>query len=188
MTNKITSLLLHLQHLPIVIAMLSKTRFKLKGLIFFGGRFIYHDSHDNTKYNRICSEQMDITMRRFAIKMGTIFVSFLFALIGPLHAYFVRGIKTTTTEIHIQFCEPNSNAEFMGNILFQSVIAVYGLLMYVGIEIMFSIFENVVTIAPRLVEKDLAETIQLYEEKSLSEAELNWEIKGIVTTAQDADG
>lgn len=76
----------------------------------------------------------------------------------------------------------------MGNILFQSVIAVYGLLMYVGIEIMFSIFENVVTIAPRLVEKDLAETIQLYEEKSLSEAELNWEIKRIVTTAQDADG
>lgn len=76
----------------------------------------------------------------------------------------------------------------MGNILFQSVIAVYGLLMYVGIEIMFSIFENVVTIAPRLVEKDLAETIQLYEEKSLSEAEHIWEIKEIVTTAQDADG
>ena len=164
-----------------------KARLKLKCLILYGGRYIYRDNRDNTEYNRICSKQMDNTMRSFIIKMGAITVSFLFAVIGPLRAYIVYGIKTTTTDTRIPFCEPKSNAEFVVNFFIQSILASHGFFMYVGLEVLLSLFENVVNIAPQLVKNDLVNTIRLYEEKSLSEMEFRWRLKKIVLTCQDTD-
>lgn len=167
--------------------MVSNARFKLQRLIDFGGQYIYRDSHENTEYNRICSKQMDITMRSFIIKMMTIFMSYLLAVVGPLHAYFVHDIKTTTLEARIPFCEPKSNTEFMVNFFIQTAIAGHGIFIYVGLEIFLSLFENVVSIAPQLIKTELVNTIQLYEDKSISEMELHWSIKRIVKLSQDAD-
>lgn len=137
-------------------------------------------------YNRICSRQMDLTMKRFSIKIGTIFMTYSLAIIGPIRAYLVYGIKTTTIEAHIPFCEPYSNAEFMANLLLQSVIATHGLLFIFGLENFLSIFENVVRIAPKLIAKnDLVQTIGLYEDKSISK--LYERIKEVVKSSIDTD-
>lgn len=45
-----------LQHYPMALAFTSKKRLKLQPLIDFGGRYIYHDSHEKTDYNSICSD------------------------------------------------------------------------------------------------------------------------------------
>lgn len=167
--------------------MVSKSRFSLQSLIDFGGRYIYHDSHKDTEYNRICSEQMDITMQSFLIKMGTIFISFLFAVVGPVHAYVFYGIKSTTTEVHIPYCEPKSLMEFELNFLLQSTIAGHGIFMYILMEMLFSLFENVVTIAPRLISHELVNVIQLAEDRALSVADVYLNMARIAKLSQDTD-
>lgn len=63
------------------LAFTSKKRLKLQPLIDFGGRYIYHDSHEKTDYNSICSDHMDGTMRQFLFKMATIAGAFSIASI-----------------------------------------------------------------------------------------------------------
>lgn len=130
---------------------------------------------------------MDITTRKYAIKIVAILCSFTLCMIGPAHAYFVSGIKTTTTEMRIPFCDPKSDAEFSINLLIQIVVGTTGIVGYIGMELFPSLFENVVTIAPLLVEHELTHTIQLYANKSISEWELRRKIGRIVELSQSAD-
>lgn len=167
--------------------MTSNTRFRLKSLFFFGGRYIYQDNHDKSEYNQICSKHIDKAIQEFFIKMGIIFVSYLFAVVGPVQAYVLYGTKTTTTEAHFPFLEPKSNEEFIANFLLQSTIAGHGILLYAGLEVMVSCIENVIGVIPRLVESELINTIKLHENNSLSEAELYWRMGQIVKSSQDAD-
>lgn len=154
---------------------------------------------------------MDKTMKGFIIKIVSIMVSYIFALIGPAYAYFINGIRTTTIEARIPFIEPNGNAEFMVNFLLQAIIGLHGIpnaiefpidsnsitndlihllsgfIGYIVIECLMSILENTVTITPRLIENDLKHTIQLYEGKSITELELHMSIGNIVKQSNDAD-
>lgn len=175
------------QHYPLCLAMVIKTRFKLQHALDFGGRYIYRDSRENTEYNRICSQHMDITMRRYIIKMAAIFISYLFAVVGPLQAYFIDGIKSTTIEARIPFCETKSNAEFMGNFLLQTELAGHGIFVYIGMEVFLSLYENIVSITPQSIGSELDDIIQQYEDGSVSEVELHWRIKRIVKLSQDAN-
>lgn len=167
---------------------MGKGRFTMQALMDFGGRFIYRDNREDNAYNRVCSKQMDTTMRSFIIKMITIYVSLSFGLFGPVYAYFTRGIKTTTTEMRIPLCEPKSNAEFMGNFVLQSMIAGSGILVYFGMETFLSLFEDVVAIAPKLVKTKLDDAIQLYEKESISDVELRSRVIQSVEMSIDADG
>lgn len=159
----------------------------MQSMIDFGGRHIYHDRHENTERNRICSHQMDLSMRSFIFKMGTIFFSFLVAVISPAHAYFILGHKTTTTEMHMPFCTPKSDTEFKLNVLLQFIIAGHGIWMYIIMEVIFTVLENFVGIAPKLVTCELAEAIQLHADGALSEAEFDWRVNKAVVQTQDTD-
>ena len=163
------------------------SRFKLQSLIDFGGKYIYHDSNEKTEYNEICSDHMDITMRRYIQKMLAMYIGYLFAMIGPVHAYFTQGVLATTIEARIPLTEPKSNAEFMFNFSLQSAFGFHGGLCYIGMECALSILENVVTITPKLIESNLVQTIQQYEKKSITELELHLKIRNIVEQSIDAD-
>lgn len=165
----------------------SKKRHELSKLIDFGGRYIYRDSHENNEYNRICAEQMDKTMRRFIIKMTNIFLSFSCAMVGPTYGYFYLGVKTTTVEVRIPFTEENSDAEFIGGIILQSVIAFHGILMYIGAEVLMALFENVQMISPELIKHELKQLCKEYEDKSITDTELRIRIKNIVEQSLDID-
>lgn len=169
------------------IITVTKRRFILQRLIDFGGRYIYRNDHKDTEYNRICSTHMDATMRAYLIKMAELLGSFSFGLFGPVHVYFVYGTKTTLTNVRIPFCEPNSHAEFLGNLLCQTVIATHGMLNYIKMETYHTLFENIVIIAPKLVKSDLDHVIQLYGTKSISQAEFRWKINKIVMQSSVSD-
>lgn len=153
----------------------------------FGGRYIYHNSFEKTKHNQSCSNLLDISLRNFLIKMGSLFVSFTFAIVGPAHAFFVHGLKTTTTQVHIPFLEPKSDAEFVGNFMIQSLQSGHGIFLYIGIEVFLSLFENVVAILPILINDHLVDTIELHQKNALTDAQLYWHVKRIVEESQDAD-
>lgn len=119
--------------------------------------------------------------------MTAIMVSFSFALIGPAYTFFEHGIKSTIIEVHMPFCAPKSNVEFIGNLLIQSIFATHALLIYVALEIHYSLFQNTVTIAPKLIKNQLDTVIQSYRDKSISETELYWTVKQIAKKSIDMD-
>lgn len=162
-------------------------RFKLQALIDFGGRYIYHGSHENIEYNRICSDQMDDTMKKFLIKMGMIIFSMASTAIGPLYAIIFRGILTTVSEARFPFTEPKSNEEFYANILLQSISSTHAMIAYFGLETSLTLLENVVTVTPRLINCDFEQMIESFEEKSIAEVELRLRIANIVKQSNDLD-
>lgn len=176
-----------LQHFPLTLTIIFYQRFKLQSLIDFGGRHIYRDSHEKTAYNRICSDHMDKTMKKFIVKEISICSSFAAASLRPLNEYLVYGIRTTPIELHFPFTEPKSNAEFIGNFLLLVVLSVHGFLVYIGLECFLSLLENAVTITPRLIKSDLMHMTQLYEKKSITEKELQMKIVNITKQCIDAD-
>lgn len=167
--------------------LLTKKRFKLQAIIDFAGRYIYHDNHESTEYNRICSAAMDSTIREFAIKMGIIYISMVGAFIGPTHAYIVYGIKTSWTSERIPFTAPNSADEFLINILLQTIIFVHAIWAYFALEVACTLFANVVNVAPRLTTNDLAQTIQQYNGKKISRLELWCKMRNFIKSTCDTD-
>lgn len=173
--------------MPLAIEMVSQDRFLFQSLIDFGGHYIYMDNHDDNEYNRICSTNMDQTMRKYITKMGTMFISFLFAVFGPIYVFIAHGQKASTTQTHIPYTEVGSNAEFTGNMVLQNVTAGHGIFMYIGFELFFSLLEDVVTVSPLLIQSKLKYTTQLLQEKSMSKLELWWRFGQVVNAAQDLD-
>lgn len=176
-----------MQHIPNEMILLTKKRFKLQAIIDFAGRYIYHDNHENTEYNCICSAAMDGTIREFAIKMGIIYISMICAFIGPTHAYIAYGVKTSWTSERIPFTVPNSADEFLINILLQTIIFVHAIWAYFALEVACTLSANVVNVAPRLSTNDLAHTIQRYNDKNISRLELRCEMRNFVKSTCDTD-
>lgn len=111
----------------------TKARFQIQAVVDFAGRYIYHDNYERNEYNRICSSNMDRTMRRFFTKMGTICISLVICMMGPTYAYFAHGVRTTWTSDRIPFTAPNSDAEFMVNFLLQTIVFGHGFVGYFGL-------------------------------------------------------
>lgn len=159
----------------------------MNDLIFFGGRYIYQDSHERTEYNRICSKHLDAMMRGFLIKMLLMFLSYLAAVVGPIYVYFVYGIKTTTINARVPFVDENSTAEFMVNLVLMSCFAVHGGLWYISVEVYMALFSNVVTLTPDLVRSELNHLAEEWQKRTISRLELTIRIKNAVKQSLDAD-
>lgn len=113
--------------------------------------------------------------------------TYLIALVGPVHAYIFNDIRSTTIEARIPYTEPKSDAEFFVYLQIQSISGLHGTFAYIGVECLLSILENVVTIMPLLIIWDLVQTIQQYEDESITEQQLNLKMLNIVTMSRDAD-
>lgn len=165
----------------------TKLRFELQALVDFPGRYIYHDNHDKTEYNHICSLAMDKTMRRYLFKMVFMLLSAVISFIGPTYAYFAHGTRTTWTSQRIPFTVPGSNAEFTINAVFQTIIFLHGTMGYYTIEIITTLVENVVTVTPQLCSADLAHTIRQYKNQTISEWEFRCKKNNFLKSACDLD-
>lgn len=137
-----------IQRLSCAVGIVTEKRLKYSALIDFGGHYIYRNDNERTEYNYICSKHMDSTMKSFLVKMGTIFLSFCAVVSGPIHAYFCFGEKTTTFDFRVPFTDEKSISEFVVNMIIQFVIAINGIIIYVGLEVFMSLFGNFVTVSP----------------------------------------
>lgn len=126
-------------------------------------------------------------MRRFLTKMIVMFSAIFIAFIGPFYAYFFKGIKTTTIEGKIPFTEPGSDAEFWGNIFFQTVIGSQGAILYVGLEVTMTLFENVVTITPALVKLEMKRVCNDYQRKLISETQMRLRFRNVTQQCLDVE-
>lgn len=156
-------------------------------LVDFGGRGIHPDKKDNNEYTKICSKQIDETVRTLIIKMIMMTLAMLSFNVGPIYSYFMYGTKTTMTNIKVPYTERYSNPEFIANVLLSAVIGIHGFIGYIGLEVSMALFSDVVTITPKLIVHVLNGLIERNEEKSISQKELSYSFKNVIKQSLDAD-
>lgn len=113
----------------------TKQRFDLKTWIQFGGTYIYPNQHDDEKYMEICSEQLDRSMRNFLIRFVVMLGAFAIGMSRQMYANIFMGMKTTCMEVKIPYTDEKSNAEFAGNMFWQSILLTYAFFGYIGMKI-----------------------------------------------------
>lgn len=173
--------------MPFIHAVIAKKEEKPHHLITFAGRYIYRDERDKTKYNKICSDHMDITARNFVLKVILMSVGGVSAVSGPIIAYFTDGIKTSTTDLLFPFIEEESDAHFITNLIFQFSIYFHAFFLYLVMEIAMVLIENVASLVPKLVKHESGKLIEESEQQELSELQLILTVKNIVKMAVDHD-
>lgn len=176
------------QTIPPLILGHSKNRYLLRELVNFSGYNIYPENHDDIEYVQICSNHINDTIRGYFQKMGLMFLSFLMAVIGPAYAFIFKNIKTTTTAVKFPFIEENSNAEFIGNVLFQSVIACHGIIGYFGMEAAMSIFCDNVTVPPKVIEMELRRLDEKNQQRNyFNSPQMRLNFKNIMKQVMDTE-
>ena len=170
---------------PLLIRWTSSNRYKYQSLVDFSGFRIYPNNRDDLEYNEICSKVIGISVKRFMIKFLMIFVSGVAAISGPIYVYITTGIKTSTTELRIPFTDENSNDEFISNIFLQLVVFFIGTCGYLGMEVLMTIFENVVTISPKIVEFELEKLHIKQKSMESTEQQVHVHFKNIVKQCID---
>lgn len=171
-----------------MLSIVSENRYKYQSLVNFAGRYIYPDTkHEDVEYSEICSKQIDISMRRFVIKTLLLLAAGYAAVSGPVYAYIVDGTLTSTTDLRIPFTETGSNVEFMINMFFQFNIYIHGGSMYIGVEVLVSIIEDIAALQPNLVQFELNNLIEEQKLKKLSEHHVCVHFKNIVKQVLDTE-
>lgn len=168
--------------------MLSKQRYLLHSLVFFGARYIYRDQHDDIGYQRICSNAMDKSMKQYLTKMFMMTFGYTLALMGPTIAFASHDIKTTTVELAYPFAEGKSWTEFALNISYQNFYAMIGGLFYIGTEVMMVIFINTVTTTPHLIGHKLNQLIRYHVKNRMSPSQLRYAFMDFAQQCVDANG
>lgn len=173
--------------MPLVFQLLSKKRGFYHSLAEYSGQYIYPNDRENTTYNRICSERMDITAFDMFKKVLLIAGGGFLGGFSTIYASFWMDNKTTTTAVKIPFIDEKSDEEFYLNFLLQWTIFVHACFLYFGIEITMTLFENFATVSPKLIHLELIESIKMYEKKELSEPQLCIAFKNAIVQSLDYD-
>lgn len=108
-------------------------------------------------------------------------------LIGPTYVYFAYGIKTTITDVLILFTEENSEAEFLGNTLLQTIVAGHGVFRYFANEVAMTIYGDVVQISPKIMELELKRLDKNIEKKRINQIKMRRTIINIIKQALDVE-
>lgn len=175
------------QAIPLLVVAFTKTRYLGHSLVDYGGKYIYPDDHKDTAYNRICSENIDTSIKNFFIKITIIFLSFWAVMIGPAHAYIKYGVRSTATELKFPFIEEKSNNEFLGNVAVQIGLCGFGMLAYTGIEIAMGLLDDVISISPRLVVNELKNLDAMVKSKRLNDLQIHYTFRNIVKQTLNSD-
>lgn len=152
---------------PMIYKLISKNRDAYHRLIAHPGHNIYPNNFEDTTYNRLCSKQMDSTAKRCVKKLFLLNVGG-WGTLWTIHTSLVTDNRTTTTTaIKFPFVDEESIAEFQLNLILQFICLVYGTFLNLGIEISMSLFENFVTISPKLIQNEVSEVIDSHKRSQL---------------------
>lgn len=162
-------------------------RYEMHSLAEFGGRYIYRNDREDIKYNEICSEHIDSTIRQFFIKMTIILLSFNIGVSGIFYALFVLDQRPSATGIKFPFIAEGSDAEYITNMVFGLTLAAIGMPAFVGIEVLMTLFCDVPTISPKLAEYELNRLDDMVIKGRMSESQIQFTLRRILKRALDTD-
>lgn len=167
--------------------MLTNSRYAVYELVKYCGRYVYADSHESTEYNRICSKNIDESVRSFFTKMSILLLSYSTILIGPTYVYVKYGIKTTTTNLKFPFIAEDSSLEFILNVIAQAYVCAFGILGYIGLEVVMGLIHDFAHIAPKLLEYELKKFDDMVAKNCLPKSKMDLTFMNIIKQALFAD-
>lgn len=134
----------------------------------FPGRNIYPDNieEENEELYKICSNQMDITIKS-SLRKTAILITFCTAItIWSTYQTMTDEVKITVMQLKLPYVEENSYAEFIGNVLLELNVLGHGFLGYLASEVGVDIVNDFVAIAPKILKYQLKKMIQQHEKNS----------------------
>lgn len=90
-------------------------------------------------YNRLCSLNIQRSLKKFAFTLSLLITSYLAMTIGPFYGFVKFRKQTTVTSFKIPFVAPFSDLEFLINNCIQFAISVVGFPGNIGIEGLFAL-------------------------------------------------
>lgn len=168
-----------------MLRLVSDRRAFYHSLVEFPTHHVYRNDRENTAYNRICSEQMDIIAIDFVKKMLLGLGGVVPCIFSTLYASFWMDNRTTTTSVKLPFVDAKSNAEFYVNLTFQFIIFWHSVFVYFGLESTMSLLENFASVSPKLLQLELTDCIASYERNELPELQLRAAFKNGVVQILD---
>lgn len=60
-------------------------------MLNYGGKYIHNDDYDQDIYNKICSRNMDKSLKRATVVLLIVMLSFVNSLLESVFAYIVDG-------------------------------------------------------------------------------------------------
>lgn len=162
-------------------------RCSVHGWMDFGGKYIFPKKHKDKKYIEISSQIIDKSMRSFTIRMVVMLGAFIFGMIRLLYANIFLGIKTTVTELKIPFIEAHSDDEFAINFVLQSLMLLYALLGYIGMEVAMELTILPGYATPKLVEHEFKKFDKMVEKSCSDEMQVRLTFRNILLQMMDYD-
>lgn len=166
---------------------MSKRRYIYRSLIDFAGRQLHESVQNDHEYNEICSKEIDESMKGLLAKLAMLMVGGCSSCFMPAYVYFTEGIKTSTTCVRVPFTDENSDAEYIVNMIFQSIVFVVGFIHYVGMETSINILQNFIRVSPKLIQIDFRRLEEKRDKGELTESQLRLQFNNIVKKSIDTD-
>lgn len=179
--------MIDLQTMPFYFAGISKQRHILHRGGIFMGRYIFRDDTEDIQYNKICSKFMNASVKRFLIRIVITTICLIAMTYGPTYAFFIQNIPATGFDLRLPFTDEKSNEEFFGILMFQFILATYGALGLVGMEIAMELFVGMISIVPTLLEYEFRKMDEKIAKNEFNVLELRLTFRNIVQQIMDTD-
>lgn len=177
----------YLQSLPFLYSGLSKDRYSWDSLIDFGKRYIISDHHEDENYSKICSKEMNKSIRSYMLRIVIMFTTFTIGYTKMNYATIALGIKTTSVEVKIPLTKEKSNYEFGMNYVLQTIIAAYGFFGYICMETAMELIMLAVASSPKLIKFEFQKMDTKIEKGLLNPLQVLFTFRNIVQQVMDVD-
>lgn len=156
---------------------ISSLRHKCKKLLDKAAEYFYRDDNTPSKYNRICSECMDKTLKSFATNIILIVLSFSIAVVGPVRSYLDDGTLVTLFEFRMPFLTQNPDIEFIANLTWQGILSLLALPAFFALEGCKAVVNNAIDVSSKRSALEFDEISNKLETNGLSKNEASLLIK-----------
>lgn len=160
---------------------------KVHAWMDYGGTYVFPHKHEDRKYIEISSKIIDRSMRSFMTRFLVMLGAFIIGMIRIFYANIFLKIKTTVIELKIPFIEANSDAEFAVNFVLQSLMLLYALLGYIGMEVAMELTILPGYATPKLVEHEFRKLDRKIEESCFDEMQVRLTFRNILLQMMDYD-
>lgn len=138
-------------------------------MLNISGKYIYRDDRRPTDYNRICSESLDQSLKGYIITISLVILSFVGALLGPFCAYIQNGRMVTLYSVRLPFLQHHPNTELTINVSWETFMSLMGVVALFGMEVMFALVNDTITVSSQLCELELNELSEMLERQGPNE-------------------
>lgn len=169
------------------IKCLSSDRYKLKEIFRFSGDHIYVDRIDSTEFTAVCDESIENMRRSYTVLVIVILISIGSVSVGPIDAFFRKGIKTTPFGTILPFFDENSDTGFYVDMGYQSIVMPFGIVSTICIELCQCMTYNTVRLCADLIALNSDQISKRLETEKKCSVESRAHFRNILMQVQDFD-